>query len=702
MYPTRHALLRDRDRWEATIQGLVADADGTLSLAPLPSLTQAVERPGPYDAEPSGVAAAACCSMFVADTAAARVIYRDGLCHDEAVLPRPGADCGVPLLMKPRGLSINRKYLAVADGGRGQVLLFRAHDLSLATLVGPFAEPWAALLDGKSRLYVLDHGTKRVTRMNERGVLDSAYSALLATALTDPAAIALNAADELLVSDAATNRVLRFAPDGTARGTLTAPSPSWRPRAVAADGSNTYVFDASSGVIHVFSGTRPIGTIAGVRAPVSALAAAEGALHIKLGLDAEVITACTDVGVVASGELLAGPLDAGDRDGWERVDIEAAIPADTRIELAVFFDATDTPPAAHEWIAAPAHDVLLGNLTTPPNYPGRAPERRYLWIKIRLHSQNDRHSPKLMQVHAATADENYLRHLPAVYAQEDRSTVLERFLALARTQIGGGEVLLRALPQLSTAQFAPASALPWLAGWLAFELPSGLEVQAQRQLLSRVADLYRRRGTVAGLIEFIQLYTGIRAHVIEWARERRVWQLGVTSALGFDTALPSGAVDGIVVADPAILGKTQPPWGCQEPERVVVGHAVVGADRPLAPEDFGAILFDDAAHRITVMIPAGQAQDAAVRARLREVIAAEVPAHVIFDVCFIEPRLRIGMQARIGIDAVIAGEPAPLRLSEAHLGEDSRLGSRSERGVGAGPNFYIGQQARIGSALVLG
>ena len=225
----------------------------------------------------------------------------------------------------------------------------------------------------------------------------------------------------------------------------------------------------------------------------------------------------------------------------------------------------------------------------------------------------------------------------------------------------------------------------------------------QRRVLLRVADLYQRRGTIAGLIEFIHLYTGVKAHVIEWARERRVWQLGVTSALGFDTALPSGAVDGIVVADPELLRSTQPPWGCSEPERVVVGHAIVGADRPAAREDFGAILFDDAANRITVMIPAGQAEDAAdARAHPRGRGRGNSGACHLRRLFHRAEHAHRHAGASRSLDAVIAGAGAPLRLSEAQLGRDARLSDRAAHGVGAAPNFYVGQQARIGSALALG
>ena len=165
------------------------------------------------------------------------------------------------------------------------------------------------------------------------------------------------------------------------------------------------------------------------------------------------LTACTDEGVIAQGDIVAGPLDAGDRDGWERVDIDAWVPAGARVELAVFFDSTPTPPATNEWIVAPTQDALLANLTSPPDYPGKAPERRYLWIRVRLVSGANMASPQLRQVHAATADENYLEHLPAVHAEQDTATALERLLALARTEIGGAETLLRGLPQRSTPEF---------------------------------------------------------------------------------------------------------------------------------------------------------------------------------------------------------------------------------------------------------
>ncbi len=81
---------------------------------------------------------------------------------------------------------------------------------------------------------------------------------------------------------------------------------------------------------------------------------------------------------------------------------------------------------------------------------------------------------------------------------------------------------------------------------------------------------------------------------------------------------------------------------------------------------------------------------------IEDAVAAEVPAHVRYEVCFVEPRLRIGVQARIGLDAYVAGDGPPLRLAQARLNLDTRLGGDDAPGRG------IGQQARLGHSLALG
>src|SRR5262249_34984000 len=92
-----------------------------------------------------------------------------------------------------------------------------------------------------------------------------------------------------------------------------------------------------------------------------------------------------------------------------------------------------------------------------------------------------------------------------------------------------------------------------------FDLPEARDTDDLRRLLLRVYALHERRATPFGIREFIQLYTGIRPGIYEAFEERRVWSLGYTSALGFDTALADAAASGMILpgqttADPKYSG----------------------------------------------------------------------------------------------------------------------------------------------------
>ena len=75
--------------------------------------------------------------------------------------------------------------------------------------------------------------------------------------------------------------------------------------------------------------------------------------------------------------------------------------------------------------------------------------------------------------------------------------------------------------------------------------------------------------------------------------------------------------------------------------------------------------------------------------QVRAAIDAEKPAHTDYHLCFAEARLRLGVQARIGIDAIVAEGPPPLPLGESALGRDSFLAGAPET------TARVGQDAAI-------
>jgi len=133
-------------------------------------------------------------------------------------------------------------------------------------------------------------------------------------------------------------------------------------------------------------------------------------------------------------------------------------------------------------------------------------------------------------------------------------------------------------------------------------------------------------------------------------------------------------------------------------ETLLVGQTMVGASGPLASTDHGAPLFQDEAHLFTVLVPAAMLRKLPARELLGRVIETEKPAHTDFHLCFVEARMRVGFQARVGIDSIVAGPPAPMTMTGTVLGQDSYLGE-DEDDARAG---RLGKRARIGRDTIVG
>jgi hypothetical protein len=128
---------------------------------------------------------------------------------------------------------------------------------------------------------------------------------------------------------------------------------------------------------------------------------------------------------------------------------------------------------------------------------------------------------------------------------------------------------------------------------------------------------------------------------------------------------------------------------------MLVGEALVGGSGPLNKSDFGMPLFSEAAHLFTILVPAGAFPGQAQREMLQQVIEAEKPAHTDYHLCFVEPRMRVGFQARLGVDSIVARSRPPLELNESTLGMDAYLEENE-------PTSRVGQSARLGQETRIG
>jgi phage tail-like protein len=672
----RYAVLRSGEAWPGVaLDGLERSRDGTLELARVPAVGRPFRAP-PGPVAPSGLALDDDCGLFVADTAGNRVVRVALDCLNGQVLGGRTAASSTPGVAEfdaPAGLCVGPfGWLFVADAGSGRILVFTRPELARrAVWTAGLSEPVAVAADGDRAVVVADRGLGRVLRLDPEGRPDAGFNARLAPPAGPrrPRGVAVGSDGTVYVTDDDSRGVRRFDRTGQPAGDLLAAEV--RPQAIAVAGAVLYVADAGRGEVLRFAlpEGRALGAVWGFQGPVAALAAdADGRVWIKPGLDDEIKVADPGAARLARGTLSAGPLDAGEEAAWARVLVHAEAGAATavRLETALGLPA----PAATAWRAAAALDTLL------------QPSGRHLWVRVTLERRDDAPEPAatpgLHQVQAETPGDDYADYLPAVYTrQAEQAGFLRGLLGLARSELGGLEDVVAGLPRLADPAVAPRAWLAWLAAWQGFDIPARLaddpDADRLRAFVARLPELAERRGTPTGLWDLVEAYTGARVLLVEAFRSRGVWTLGERSRLGVDSMLPARSVDG-----------------------VVIDESVLGASGPEDPARWGAALFADWAHRFTVLVPAGAAPTEEQRRQVVAMVDRERPAHTICHVCFVEPRLRVGVQSQVGVDAVVAAPAGGGWLDgRGRLGVDVRTAAQPLRAASA-DRSQLGIGPRVG------
>lgn len=644
------------------------DRDGALTLlrVPGPADGKAVEIAVSYPAprEVSGLALGSCDRVFVADTA-----------HDRVLLVEPQCDARTWLtgFREPRGLTLDDESLWVSDSGhqRLQSLALPALEAHWAPVQG--AAVTSVAVDAQQRVVYVDATAKTIRRFSRLGGPDVAFDQAVQASgrLAQPLFVAVGADGAVFVSDAVHNRVEVFDAQGVYLSTVAGPS-GWLPGAVAVGADRLYVADAADGRILLFDlGGAWQGMVGGWRGPVTALAlAASGDLYIKSSLDATYLRFVADAACVGSGQLLAGPFDAGVERAWERAWVEVDVPAGTRVTVDIAQAAQSTPGSApSDWTSLPTLDALLAPLAPA------AGSRRFVWLRVKLTSADSRAVPLLHQARVATEAEDLREFLPAVYRRNDPDRVLQRLVQLLRGEFLAVEEHIDAMPRTADPRFTAGGELPWLAQWLALELPRIASDDERRALIERAVAMFARRGAPASMQDFVELHTGIRPRIVEGFAQRRLWVLGQSSQLGFDTQLPPLDPAGVVVPDTLIQDCGDPLAGQEASEirQPVIGRAVVGESGPLAAHQFGLPLLAEDAHRFCVVVDAHRVNNETTLHELRRIVDREKPTHTDYRIEVVTPDLRIGLQALVGVDTIVGGPVPGWQLGQRPLGESAHL-----------------------------
>lgn len=142
---------------------------------------------------------------------------------------------------------------------------------------------------------------------------------------------------------------------------------------------------------------------------------------------------------------------------------------------------------------------------------------RYLWLRIDLIGSEEK-APSIESLRLDFPRDTYLRYLPAVYQEDERSRdFLERFLSLFETFFAGTEGAISHLARYFDVDSSLASGdfLRWLATWLSISEDKSWSEEQLRELVRRAPALYKQRGTREGLEAMIEIFTGERPLVVE-------------------------------------------------------------------------------------------------------------------------------------------------------------------------------------------
>ncbi len=130
---------------------------------------------------------------------------------------------------------------------------------------------------------------------------------------------------------------------------------------------------------------------------------------------------------------------------------------------------------------------------------------------------------------------DYLRHLPELYENDQ---LMGRFLMLFESFWGPIDRQIDLVHYYFDAQITPASFLPWLASWPGLELDGRLPEARQRRLIQAAVWLFRGRGTKKALQQYLEIYTGGQADIVE--HRAHDFLLGPHARLGPGIALGTG------------------------------------------------------------------------------------------------------------------------------------------------------------------
>ena len=731
-----HFLLDGEAGWRAGSLDKIGFVCGELRLQPMPgAMRPLVDNTGSFGGlqNPEGLAVDSTDRIYILDSSACVVKRFDRCTSEFSVLPCIGPQGSASRkLSSPHGLATScSDNIYIADTGNRRVQIFSVKGLALRHIWGPLLvtqtragvsvrlsvpvtgsapspgcerqlnypegtwQPWDVVVTNRNWAYVSDYANGLIHVFDPHGCWRTAYTGQgpLTPQLAKPTRLAVDTKGCLYVIQEDQNYVVVLDTDGKFLGTVQQPEAiqgRFCPVAVAVDvNGNLCLSDCLTQQMYFYQPDGDGGWCP-FRCCGASASFASSMIYDRCGnalvTDGarSVCQLSAEASYPRSGTFYSAPLDSKTyRCLWDRIVLVGTVPPGTAIKVDTFTAESEKP--SDEIASLPESRWSTGQVHTNTAAMEwdcliQAPPGRYLWLRLSLLGDGSS-SPEISKAKVYYPRSSSLKYLPAVYRADPVSgDFLDRFLSIFDTLRRGTSGTITDIARYFDPKASPANRrnaggvdfLSWLASWLGMTLKNGWPVAMRRGLVENAHRLYALRGTPEGLRLHIALYAGVQPRILEMFRLRR-WLSVDHSTLGNDT----------VLAGNAALNRLQ-----------VGVNSNVGSFQLVDYGDPKLDLFNKYAYRFLVVVPRWPGAGPADQEAIQQIIEMAKPAHTVGQFQWSEPRLRIGLQAFVGIDTVVAKYPQGVIEGQGKLGYDTVLGNPAEDR--AGPSMRVGRQSVIG------
>lgn len=529
-------------------------------------------------------------------------------------------------------------------------------------------QPKDILTNPKGTLYVLDAGNHRILIFNQYGVLSKVIGSdnPCSGPLRDPASMAIDSDGYLYVLDKTQRTILKFDRQGNWLrniGSFLETTPPIRPTTIAVDSDKViYIGDAtrrSVTRIHQFDGEgQYLGYFEREGECRQLTADRAGTVHGVFGRGTQIVRFSSQEHFASQGTYFSKVLDSTIHQcQWHRIMLDAEIPEKTRLDVYFYSsdnrnDLTTIDPEAWRLVLSSPHNRFETKDALFDQAQGQ-----YLILRFDLSGEGDR-SPKIDTARIYFQRQSYLRYLPATYQEDTRGRdFLERFLSIFESMSLEIEEKIAWINQYWDVKAVDRDFLDWLASWLALINDDRWPQEKQRELLQAAFQLYKQRGTKAGLRRIIEIFTGKKAQILEHFRLRPPMVLSQGLFVGITTFV------GPKPTQRLILGE----------ESARIGEFILTdeEDQPEKPFEYDAYDF-------TVLADTLRLSDETQEQALRRLIEQETPAHTRY---FLRTSQRaagqLGKHSFLGVDTLLTSGYQPMRLGKnTTIGITTLLGTQ--------------------------